>query len=223
MQYGLWTLNLVDTPLETPQPLLDGSAPQGPLALSPDGKTLLYSSFQGVVPTSNDGSVPPDVEGLNYANSISMTTIAVGETQNEVIATLGASQEIVAAQHDLSNEAAYHWISTPLFSEDGHTLVYVEFSIDTQEPFARHSALYMVHINNAAGHLSVSKPQLLETANVPYIELSSWLSGSILTFYANGALYALDTSNGAITQLTQTRVYARIIGVQSPDVEGENS
>lgn len=215
VQYGLWTLNLADVPLETAQPLLDGDAPQGPLALSPDGKTLLYSSYQGVVPTPNNGSVPPDIQGLNYANSISVANIAVSGSFTETQVTMGVSQEIVSPQRDLSNEADYHWITTPLFSADGHTLVYVEFSSDVQAPFTRHSALYTVHISNTGNHLTVQKPQLMETADAPYIELGTWLSSSVVTFYANQTLYALDISNGAITPLAQTKTYARTIAVWS--------
>lgn len=215
VQYGLWTLNLVDVPLDTPQSLLNGDAPQGPLALSPDGKTLLYSSYQGVVPTPNDGSVPSDIEGLNYANSISVANIGVKGSLAETTVTMGAPQEIVAAQHDLSNGANYHWITTPLFSADGHTLVYVEFSNDSQPPFTRHSALYTVRLSNSSSHLTIQKPQLLATANVPYIELGTWLSSSILTFYADQTLYALDITNGAIAPLVQSKTYARAIAVWS--------
>jgi len=215
VQYGLWTLNLLDAPFEIPQLLLDGNTPQGPLALSPDGKTLLYSSYQGVVPTPNDGSVPLDTQGLNYANSISVANLTVGGTFNEATITMGASQEIVPAQYDLSNEAAYHWITTPLFSADGHTLAYVEFSSDAQQPFTRHSALYTVHVSNTGSRLSIQKPQLVATANAPYIELGTWLSSTVLTFYANQTLYALDISNGAITPLVQAKTYARAIAIWS--------
>ena len=213
VQYGLWTLNLADVPLETPQPLLDGDAPQGPLALSPDGKTLLYSPYQGVVPTPNDGSVPLDVQGLNYANSLSITTIAVSGSFAETNVALGASQEIISPQHDLNNEADYHWISPPLFSANGHTLVYVEFSSDVQPPFTRHSALYIAHVSDTGNHLSVQKPQLIEVANAPYIELGTWLTSSVVTFYANQTLYALDIKDGAITPLVQAKTYAHAIAV----------
>lgn len=215
VQYGLWTLNLADVPLETAQPLLDGSVPQGPLSLSPDGKTLLYSTYQGVVPTPNNGSVPSDVQGLNYANSISVANLTVSGSFTETKVAMNLSQSIVPAQRDLSNDADYHWITTPIFSADGHTLVYVEFSSDVQTPFTRHSALYMVHISNTGNHLTVQKPQLMETANAPYIELGTWLSSSVVTFYANQTLYALDINNGAITPLAQTKTYARAIAVWS--------
>lgn len=215
VQYGLWTLNLADVPLETPQPLLDGDAPQGPLALSPDGKTLLYSPYQGVVPTPNDGSVPSDIQGLNYANSLSMTTIAMSGSFAETNVALSASQQITPTQHNLDNEADTHWITTPLFSDDGQTLVYVEFSSDVQAPFTRHSALYTVHLNDTGNHLIIQKPQLIEVANAPYIELGTWLSPSVVTFYANQTLYALNIKDGAITPLVQAKTYARAIAVWS--------
>ena len=213
VQYGLWSLhvgnlNSGNTPSDDPQPLLDGDAQQGPLALAPTGNTLLYSTYQGLVPAPNDASVPPDIAALNYANSLSVASISAAPSPN-----VSASQSILPEQHDLSNSAAYHWVTTPLFSADGHTLIYVEFSSDAVAPFDRHSAVYMVHLNGSGSRLSASKPQLLATATALFVELGAWLNDHILTFYADETLYALDTQNGAVTTIVQTKDYAHIVAV----------
>jgi len=213
VQYGLWSLNLENintgnVPSQAPQPLLDGDAQQGPLALAPAGNTLLYSTYQGLVPTPNDASVPADIAVLNYANSLSVASLSIAPSPG-----ISGSQTVLQEQHDLSNSAAYHWVTTPLFSADGHTLVYVEFSSDAQAPFDRHSAMYLVHLNGSGSRLSASKPQLLATATALFVELGPWLNDSILTFYADGTLYALDLHSGAVTTIVQTQNYAHIIAV----------
>jgi Tol biopolymer transport system component len=213
VQYGLWTLNLSDNAQATPQPLLDGNAPQGPLTLSSDGKRLLYSSYEGVVPVPSDNSVPLDVEGLNYANSMSIATVATHGSGAKTTVALNSSRIIVPEQHDLSNEAAYHWMMTPLFSPDGRTLVYIEFSADAQIPYTRHSALYTVSLTGTGNSPSVGKPRLLATTDEPYIELGTWLNNSVVTFYAENTLYALDVTSGATTRLLQPLTYARTVAV----------
>ena len=41
----------------------------------------------------------------------------------------------------------------------------------------------------------------------------AWFNNHIVTFYADGALYALDIHTGAVTAILQTATYARIIAV----------
>ncbi len=210
VQYGLWSLNIASGPAGTPQLVLDGDDQQGPLALTPSGNTLLYSTYQGVVPAPNDSSVPLDIAALNYANSLSIASLNGGSSNAP---TVNGSHTVLSEQHDLSNSAAYHWVITPLFSTDGHTLVYVVFSSDAQAPFDRHSAVYSVNVTGSGSHLSVSKPQLLATSNALFVELGAWLNDRILTFYADGTLYALDTRDGAVTSIMQTKSYARVVAI----------
>src|SRR5205807_4955226 len=122
IQSGLWMLDishaLSDTlPPSPPQPLMDENSQQGPLALAPNSNVLLYSSYEGEVPMPTDGSVPDDVATLNYPNSLDMTTV-----DGQPLAT---SQVLLSEQHELSNRAVYHWETTPVFTPDGHTLLYV--------------------------------------------------------------------------------------------------
>ncbi|GAC1644373.1 MAG: hypothetical protein NVS4B12_09420 [Ktedonobacteraceae bacterium] len=214
VHYGLWSLNLADTPLEDPQPLLAGDAQQGPLVLSPTGNTLLYSTNQGIVPTTDDLSVPTDIAALNYANSLFIASIGVSSDGNDHDPVLNSTHSsILSEQHDLTNSAEYHWVTTPLFSPDGHTLVYVVFSSDAQTPFDRHNAVYVVHITGSGAQLKVGKPQLLATSTDRFIELGTWLNDSILTFYSDGTLYAMDITNGAVTTIMQTTAYTRVVAV----------
>src|SRR2546422_7403427 len=46
--------------------------------------------------------------------------------------TINTSQVLLPEQHDLSNRAVYHWVTTPVFTLDGHMLLYVEFSSQSQ-------------------------------------------------------------------------------------------
>ncbi len=213
VHYGLWSLNVSETPLEDPQPLLPGDASQGPLALSPDGTTLLYSTKQDVVPTTDDLSVPIDIAALNYANSLSLAHIGVSASNNDSDLLLQSTRVLLPEQHDLSNNAAYHWITTPTFSPDGHTLLYIVFSSDAQTPFDRHSALYMVHTTNTGGKSSVGTPQLLANSTDLFVELGAWIDNTSLTFYSDGTLYALNTSNGSVATIVKTTTYARVLAV----------
>ncbi len=207
VQYGLWTLDLTKVGESGPQPLLDEEPQQGPLALVPYGNTLLYSSYEGVVPAPTDGSAPTDIDALSYANSLYMTTI------NQQPLSLATPQVILPEQHSLPNSAEYHWVTTPLFSLDGHTLVYIVFSSDAQAPFDRHSAMYSVQIKGSGSQLSLGKPQLLATSTSRFVELGVWLNDHILTFYADNNLYAIDIHTGAVTTIVETKAYARIIAV----------
>lgn len=207
VQYGLWSFDFSVTPASDPLPLLDESPGQGPLAIAPYSNTLLYTSYEGFVPAPTDASVPDEAQDQNYANSLYLTTI------NAQQSSLGTSHMLLAEQHDLSNNAAYRWASTPLFSPDGHTLIYLEFSNDAQEPYDRHNAIYTVQVSGTGAQLQATKPRLLATSSVPFIELGSWLNAHTLTFYANGALYLLDSNTGATVQLVKTNAYDRVIAV----------
>ena len=214
VHYGLWSVNLtVAPPLENPQPLLPDDASQGPLALSSDGTTLLYSTNQDIVPTTDDLSVPLDIAALNYANSLSLAHIGVSSSDNDPDPVLQNTSTLLPEQHDLSNSAAYHWVTTPTFAPDGHTLLYIVFSSDAQTPFDRHNAVYMVHSRSSNGQPTAGTPQLLANSTDLFVELGAWISNSRLTFYSDGTLYALDTSNGAVAPIIKTTTYTRVIAV----------
>ena len=206
VQNGLWSLDISATPA-TPLPILAGDPAQGPLALTPFGNTLLYSSDEGTVPTPSDNSVPPDIAALPYPNSLSIITLSGTPL------TTDASQTVLPEQDNLNNSAQYHWVTTPIFSPDTHTLAYVEFSSDQQEPYDRHSAIYTVPISGSGTHLRAGKPQLLATTTSQLVELGPWYNNHILTFYADGALYALDIQTGSLALFARPASYSRIIAV----------
>ncbi len=206
VQYGLWSLDLTQLDSE-PQPLLDEGSLQGPLVLAPSGNTLLYAPAEGVVPNPTDGSVPVDIASLTYANSLDLATLG-GQPL-----TLSPPQVVLPQQHDLHNNAAYHWVTTPMFAPNAQTLVYVEFSSDSQAPYDRHSALYAVQVSGSGPRLHASRPRLLVTSTSLLMELGVWLNDHVVTFYADGTLYALDIRSGAVTTILQTEAYARIIAV----------
>ncbi len=206
VQYGLWSLDLSQTPTRL-QLILDENPQQGPLALTPSGNGLLYSSNEGAVPVPTDDSVPADIAALSYANSLNLTTVSGSPP------ALGLSQVILPEQHNLSNSAQYHWITTPIFSPDAHTLAYVEFSSNAQDPYDRLSALYTVQISGSGTQLHAGKPQLIATSTAHLIELGAWFNNHIITFYGDGILYAMDIQSGALTTFIQPATYARIITV----------
>lgn len=207
VQYGLWTLDLA-APFTEPVPLLDEASLQGPLAFAPSGNTLLYSPNEGIVPSPTDDSVPGTIASLTYANSLSVATL------DGFPLRLSRLQVVLPQQHNVSNNAQYHWVTTPLFSPDGHTLIYVEFSSDSQAPFDRHSALYTVQVADVGTQLhTTSKPHLLATSPALLIELGPWFNEHTITFYADRTLYALDIRNGSVATVLQTAAYARIIAV----------
>jgi len=219
VQYGLWSLDLTETPLANPQMLLAGDTLQGPLALSPSGNTLLYSTSLGIVPTTDDGSVPIDIASLDYANSLSMAGISVSTTGVAPALVKNGFHVVLPEQRDLSNSAAYHWVTTPTFSQDGRTLIYVEFSSDAQTPFDRHSAVYMVQTSGTGAQLKVGKPQLLATSTDLFVELGAWVNNTTLTFYSDGTLYALDITNGAVAPIIATKNYAQVIAVVQGSIQ----
>lgn len=206
IQFGLWSFNITK-PLATPQSILDGDSQQGPLSLAPYGNTLLYSTYEAQVPVPTDESVPNDLATLNYANSLNVATL-----QGQPL-TLSAPRVILSKQQELSNHAAYHWVTTPIFTPDAQTLVYVEFSSQAQAPYDRSSALYVAHIGGTGQHLSVGKPQLLATSTAGLLELGTWLNSHELALYADNAIYVLDVQSGAVATIVQTGAYARVIAV----------
>ena len=207
IQIGLWSFDLKNALTATPQLILDGSSQQGPLLLMPNRNLLLYSSFEGEVPVPTDGSVPNDVAVLKYPNSLDLTTLD-GQPLS-----MDGLQVVLAEQHQLANSADYHWITTPTFTPDGHSLIYVEFSSQAQTPFDRSSALFKVQISGSGQKLHISRPQLMNTSTAALFELGPWFNTQIVTFYGDGFLYALDVQSGAVTTMVQTKTYARIIAV----------
>jgi hypothetical protein len=206
VQYGLWSLDLTQNPA-VPQSILDENPQQGPLALTPDGRGLLYSSSEGAVPVPTDGSVPSSIAALSYANDLNLSILS-GSALNH-----GPSQTVLEKQEELSNSAQYHWVTTPLFSPDGHTLAYVEFSGDTLVPYDRHSALYTVQISGSGAHLHAGKPKLIATSTERLMELGAWFDNHIVTFYSDGSLYAMDLQTNALTTLARPNTYANIVAV----------
>jgi hypothetical protein len=207
---GLWLLDMNEMPPDDPQQLLSEDAQQGPLGMLPHSTTLLYSSSEGVVPPPTDGSVPADLTALNYANSLAIATI------DSHTYALSTPLVILPAQSNLSNTADYHWVSTPVFSPDGHTLAYLEFSSEAQAPFDRYYAVYSVQVKNGRSGIQVGKPQLVATSLANFVELGAWMNSHIVTFYSNNTIYALDILTGSITTITQTTAYARSITVVGP-------
>jgi len=206
VQYGLWSIDITQTPAE-PQLILDENPQQGPLALTPNGNGLLYSSNEGAVPMPTDNSVPTSIASLSYANDLNLTALS-GSSQ-----TTGTSQTVLEEQDDLSNIAQYHWVTTPLFSPDAHTLAYIEFSSDSQNPYDRHSALYTVQTSSSGAHIHAGKPKLIATSSERLMELGAWINNHIITFYSDGSLYAMDLQMNALTTLVQTNMYANIVAV----------
>ncbi len=206
VQYGLWSLDLTQTPALL-QPILDENPQQGPLALTPNGSGLLYSSNEGAVPVPTDNSVPTSIAALSYANDLNLAALSSSSLVS------GPSQTILEKQDNLSNSAQYHWITTPLFSPDAHTLAYVEFSSDSQDPYDRHNALYTVQISGSGAHIHAGKPKLLATSTELFMELGPWFNNHIITFYSDGSLYAMDLQTDALTTLVRTNTYTNIVGV----------
>jgi hypothetical protein len=205
-QYGLWSLDLTQAS-PTAQLIIDGNEQQGPLALSPSGNTLLYSTSEGAVPIPVGLNAPSNLISLSYANSLSIGTLSSSPP------ALSSEQIILPEQDDLSNSAQYHWVTTPVFSPDARTLAYVEFSSDAQPPYERHSALYTVSFTGSGSYLSAGEPKLLATSSSQLVELGPWLSNHVLTIYADGAFYALDIQTGSMAVLAQPNGYAAIVGV----------
>ena len=98
----------------------------------------------------------------------------------------------------------------------GNNMVYqIEFSSDAYAPYNRHAALYSVQISGSGAHLTVGTPQLSVTTPAHFIELGAWLNQHIITFYADGSLYAFDTQTNGYKQLINTSFYTHIVAVGS--------
>lgn len=207
IQYGLWSLDLTAPPLSAqPSLLLPENTSQGPLALAPYSNILLYSSYEGDIPVPTDGSVPTDIGTLTYPNSLDATTLDGRPLKTDV------TQTILQEQHDLPNSAEYHWITTPVFTPDGHSIIYVEFSSLSQPPYDRSSAIFIASISGTGKSLRIGKPQLLLTSTARLVELGGWFSNNILTIYADHTLYALNLQHDTIAAIIHTDTYARMIG-----------
>ncbi|MBO0777199.1 MAG: hypothetical protein J2P37_00025 [Ktedonobacteraceae bacterium] len=208
VRFGLWRLDLAASSTGKPE-LLMKNEQQGPLALLARSNLLLYSDNEGVVPSPTDHSVPDEIATLSYANSLAMTTIQAGSGS-----FLDKPADILSEQDMRSNIASVRWVTTPMFSPDGHTLAYIAFSSDDYDPFDRHSALYTTQFSAADQPLRAGKSQLLATATTHFIELGPWLNDHQLTFYSDGSLYTVDTSTGKVAAITSTGgAYTRIVGV----------
>jgi hypothetical protein len=204
-RYGLWTLDLNQGTTAKPQEILNDANQQGPLALAAQGNELLYSTFQGYVPWQTVAA-PSDIMSLAYANSLSLASIDGTQQQ------LGKSQVLLPDQGDLTNEQSYHWVDTPEFSPDGQTLAYIEFSVSNQPDFPRQFAIYTYDLHDQT---KTSTPHLLVTGSARYMELGGWLDNSVVTFYADNTLYALDVQNQTATTLVATGAYAHIVSIIS--------
>jgi hypothetical protein len=202
---GLWSLAVTPGASHEPQPLLPGTPPQLPLAHT--GNTVLYSTSNGFVPAPTDNTAPADVAALNYANSLAVSTLNASAT------ALQGSQVVLPEQRYTSNFAASQWVMSPRFSPDGQTLVYVLFSSDASAPFERHNALYTVHLNATGATVHVDQPQLLASSWSHFVEMGPWLSNSVVTFYADNGLYAIDTQTGAAALLAHLTTYGHIVAV----------
>lgn len=200
--YGLWTLDLSQGTAAQPQEILSDADQQGPLALTAQGNRLLYSTFQGYVPWPTIGA-PSDIMSLAYANSLSLMSIEGKQHQP------GKSQVLLPDQGDLINTQSYHWVDTPQFAPDSQTLAYVEFASSSQADFPRQYALYTADLHGQ----TATEPQLVVSSTAKYVELGSWLSNSIVTFYADNALYALDVQQHTVATLVTTGAYAHIVAV----------
>jgi hypothetical protein len=214
VQYGLWELDITNLS-DGPRLILDENSQQGPLTLAPSNRALLYSTYEGSVPVPTDGSVPADTAGLSYADSLCVTTLSIPPVAQH------DAQVILPEQHNLSNSAQYHWVTTPVFSPNGDTLAYVEFSSDSQPPYDRYSALYTVSINSSGGQLEVNKPQLVAVSTAGLLELGPWLNSDMVTVYGDSVIYVFDVQDGSLAILNHSSEYLRILGIiDSNQTEG---
>lgn len=204
LQYGLWSLDL-SHPAAIPQLMMSEDAQQGPLALAPYSNTLLYAPYEGAAPVPTDNSVPADIAALSYANSLSIASLN-GSSLDQ-----SDSQVVLAGKKNLANSAQNQWVTTPTFSPDGHTLAYVVFSSDPQDPYDRHSAIYTVQFGGSSSQPQVGRPHLVSTSTAKLLELGPWLNSHVLTLYGDDTIYALDVQSGALTSLTHPGDYVRIL------------
>jgi hypothetical protein len=200
--YGLWSLTFSGKTAQPPRALLLDQPQQGPLTLTNQGNTLLYSSALLYAPTPYF-NVPADIHSLNYANSLTIATI--DPTSQRLVAT----KELIPPQGDLANTSLYRWIDQPRFSPNDQTLAYVEFSSMQGSTSPRFSALYTMSSTGQGG------TTLAATAPVNYIEMDGWLDNHTLLFYADNALYAFNMQQHSLALLTATTGYAHILATLS--------
>jgi hypothetical protein len=205
-QFGLWSFDLTQSQRK-PVQLLPVAPAQGPLLFNAQNNALLYSDNKMLAPLPNDKSLPLNLASMAYANSLYMASI------NKSSSALDDQQLILPDQKEQSNIGNYRWVTTPSFAPGGATLVYVVFSADEQGPYQRYSSLYTVQVNGSGAQIHTGKPQLLATANTRVMELGPWFNDHIVTFYADGWIYALDIQNDMIAGITNTQSYAHIVGI----------
>jgi hypothetical protein len=202
VQHGLWILPISAGPSVEPALVIQSDPPQGPLTLSALNTTLLYTTYEGNVPVPDN--LPSDLATVGYANSL-----VVASLQNTA-PYLKNTHVVLPEQSEQRNNAQYHWVLSPTFSPDGQTLLYVEFSADSQGSFARTNALYMVQMH---GSVAPARPALVATTGAHYIELGSWWDAHTVTVFIDNALYALDIEHGNLTKIVSTYGYAHEIAV----------
>ena len=206
--FGLWMLNTVQSGRQpAPTQLLDTQLEKGPLVSSSQANVLLYAGNEMLTPLPSDKSMPVPVGTEYYANSLYLAQVNAQQQK------LTNEQEILSPQQQQSNIGLYHWVTTPTFSPNGQTLVYVVFSSQNEGPYTRHNSLYTARLQYQNGSVKVSTPQLLTpAANAHLLELGTWLDGNTLTFFADGNFYALNVQSGTAAFLGITKGYAHIIG-----------
>lgn len=217
VQHGLWIFHLNGDATEQPQQLMASDPPQGPLAITPDDSHLLYASWEGYTPVPEDETAetlghpnkPAEAGTFSNANDLNLATI---DTRTPKLAS---SQVIVSGQSPMRSNAvatsAYHWITTPRFSSESHTLAYLEFTSNVYAPFARESKIYTISMDNSGTQVALGSPVLLATGNSGYAELGNWLDERYLTFYINSTIYSLDVQGKKLQKIVKTKGYAQII------------
>ncbi len=219
VQHGLWLLK--NTPGKQPYQLLPGDPPQGPLAFSSQNNRIVYSSWEGYVPVWEQQTELTSLRTRSYANDLLLSSIP------DELAPLRTPQAIVPlqpAQQVPDTQAAsrtgtptvvpypYHWETTPRFSADGESLLYIQFTVSSQAPFERYSTLYRADLSQVNASTNPLPVQPLATAPHSYVEAGSWIDEDTITLYADQTLYALNIQQGVVTTLTTTNGYAQIIG-----------
>jgi hypothetical protein len=202
---GLWPFDLASGQIGTA--LLPGSQGHIPLTLSPDRTLLAYALTSGVVPEPTDNSVPPQIGGEPYGDSLTVAPWNIND--------LGAPLTIVSPQSNAPTLSAYHWIATPFFSPDARALAYIQFSADDVGPYDRHSTLYLAPTDGSAA------PTIIATFSARMVELGGWLDGHTLLFYADNGLYALDIHTAAYSLLGAVSDYSTILGIMRGLPSGE--
>ena len=202
VQHGLWIFPIHSGASSQPTLILQNDPPQGPLAISPYDATLLYTTYEGSVAVP--GNLPADLASVEYANSL-----MVGTLQNNS-PYLNDNHVVLAEQNVQENNEQYHWLMQPSFSPDGQTVVYVQFSADSQGSFSRTNALYIIRMR---GTVAPTQPTLIATTGANYVEFGSWWDAHTVTVFMDNELYALDVQRGMLAKITATPGYAHEIAV----------